>query len=145
MVGKKILAVSSGGGHWQQLQLIAPAFQGHNVVFATTQTEPLGPVRSIPDCNRDDPLSVLRCLVSVMRLVVGERPDVVISTGALPGLLATFFGRLIGARTIWLDSVANAEEMSLSGKIARYFAALCLTQWPDVAARSGARYQGAVL
>jgi hypothetical protein len=52
---------------------------------------------------------------------------------------------MLGARTIWVDSVANAEEMSMSGKLARRFAHLWLSQWEHVAGAEGAEYAGAVL
>ena len=60
---------------------------------------------------------------------MNERPDIVISTGAAPGLFAIIISRFVGAKTIWLDSIANYEQISLSGKLAKYFTHLHLTQW----------------
>ena len=77
--------------------------------------------------------------------IVRARPQIVISTGAAPGLAALFLGRLVGARTIWLDSIANAEKLSMSGKLARHAADLWLTQWPHLAKPSGPQFRGAVL
>jgi len=54
-------------------------------------------------------------------------------------------GYFFGARTIWIDSIANTERMSLSGRLSRPFAQLWLTQWPEVSDRTGATYVGAVL
>ena len=51
---------------------------------------------------------MLRTFLVVLR----ERPDVVVSTGAAPGYFALRFGRLFGARTLWLESIANVEELS---------------------------------
>ena len=73
-----------------------------------------------------------------------ERPDVVVSTGAAPGYLALRCAKLLGARTVWIDSVANVEELSLSGRIASTKADLCLTQWPHLAA-GPVGYEGSVL
>jgi hypothetical protein len=51
---------------------------------------------------------------------------------------------MVGARTIWLDSIANSDRPSLSGTFARPFASLWLTQWKHLA--DGAlRYEGALL
>jgi UDP-N-acetylglucosamine:LPS N-acetylglucosamine transferase len=77
-------------------------------------------------------------------VVLRERPSVVVSTGAAPGYLAIRMGARIGARTIWIDSVANVEELSLSGRMASAVADLCLTQWPHLAG-GRVRYLGAVL
>lgn len=147
---KRVLAVASGGGHWQQLMQMRPAFDGREVFFLTTFAglpEQFGaaPAAIVPDCNRDRKLSVIPCAAAILWRIVRFRPDVVISTGALPGVVALALGRLAGARTIWVDSVANAEEMSMSGRLARRFAHLWLSQWEHVAAAAGADYAGAVL
>ena len=53
---------------------------------------------------------------------------------------------LFGIKTIWIDSIANCERMSSSGKQARRFADQWLTQWPDLAGGpQGPDYWGAVL
>jgi hypothetical protein len=69
----------------------------------------------------------------------------VISTGAAPGYFALRFGKLIRARTIWLDSIANAEELSTAGKKVQRYADLWLTQWTHLATTAGPRFGGAVL
>lgn len=57
-------------------------------------------------------------------IVLLHRPDIVISTGAAPGFFALLFGKLLGARTIWIDSIANAEQLSVSGQKVKLFADL---------------------
>ncbi len=75
-----------------------------------------------------------------------ERPDVVFSTGALPGCLACLAGKLFGARIIWLDSFTNTEKPSLSGRIIKPFADLFLVQWPELTEKHpGTEYTGSVL
>ena len=75
----------------------------------------------------------MRCALKVLWTLLRERPTIVVSTGAAPGYLAIRGGRLLGARTIWIDSVANVEELSMSGRMASATADLCLTQWPHLA------------
>ena len=66
--------------------------------------------------------------------IIGRvRPDVILTTGAAPGYFAIRIGKLIGARTMWLDSVANVEQLSLSGERVGKHADLWLTQWPHLA------------
>lgn len=147
---KRILAVASGGGHWQQLMLMRPAFEGHQVKFLTTlpglpEQFNAAPAAIIPDCNRDEKIAMAKCATALTREMLTLRPHLVISTGALPGVMALALGRCIGARTIWVDSVANAEEMSMSGKLARRVATLWMSQWEHVAAEADAEYAGAVL
>jgi UDP-N-acetylglucosamine:LPS N-acetylglucosamine transferase len=147
---KAILAVASGGGHWLQLLRLKRAFEGHRVTFVSVNRETaadVAPARhfAVRDANRWDKVGLLVQLAKLSWIVLRVRPDVVISTGAAPGYFALRLGKLFGARTIWVDSIANAEEMSLSGRLAQRYADLWLTQWPEVAKRDGARYEGRLL
>lgn len=147
---RNILLIASGGGHWNQLLLMLPPLDGYNVKYLTTvkglpEQSNVGPSRIIPDCSASDKLQIPSCAMALTREIVSFRPDVIISTGALPGLIGIIIGRVFGARTVWVDSIANAEEMSSSGRHARHFANLWLSQWEHVASASGARYAGSVL
>ena len=48
-------------------------------------------------------------------------------TGAAPGYFAIRIGKLLGARTLWIDSIANAEELSMGGQLVAEKADLVLT------------------
>ena len=69
----------------------------------------------------------------------------IVSTGAAPGYIAIRLGKLFGARSVWVDSIANPEQLSMSGAMAGRYADLWLTQWPHLAKRDGPYYRGAVL
>lgn len=145
----KIFAVSSGGGHWEQMMLLRAAFAGHDVSYANTidglaSKSGVSPAYVITDCNRDRPLDNLRCARDLFEIARRIRPDVVVTTGAAPGLLALGIGKLLGAKAIWIDSVANSERLSMSGNIARSIADLHLTQWEHLA-ESGTVYLGGLL
>ncbi len=147
---RHVLAVASAGGHFQQLMVLRSAFGGQKVTYMTT-LEGLGaqfgaaPEILVPDCNANTPLAILRCMAVMGWRMAQLRPDVVITTGALPGLIAIAWGRVFRARTLWVDSVANAEGLSASGRLARRLAHLTLSQWPEVARATGTRYEGSVL
>ncbi|MCP5066722.1 MAG: hypothetical protein GY946_09155 [bacterium] len=100
---------------------------------------------TIQDASRERPFLMLKTIWQSLRHVLAERPDVVISTGAAPGLFALLFGRLIGAKTIWIDSLANGEVPSMSGRLAGRVVGLWLTQWPEVAREGGPFFRGSVL
>jgi UDP-N-acetylglucosamine:LPS N-acetylglucosamine transferase len=99
----------------------------------------------VPDVTRWDRLGLVRCAAAVLRVLLAERPDVVISTGALPGFFAIVLGKLLGRRTIWVDSIANVAELSMSGSTVGPFADMWLTQWRELARPRGPRFEGAVL
>jgi UDP-N-acetylglucosamine:LPS N-acetylglucosamine transferase len=146
----RVLAVSSGGGHWVQLQRLAPAFEGADVVFATVGSSyrsqvPENRFYVINDATRWNRLALLRMAIRLIYNLDRERPDVVVSTGAAPGYFSLRFGRLLGARTVWIVSIANFEAMSLSGERIRRYADLWLTQWPHLARGDGPFYAGGVI
>ena len=147
---KRILAVGSAGGHWLQLLRMAPAFSHHDVLWLSTQSGlsekiPCGRFGAVRDASMWDKPGLLIMGMQVLLWVVRQRPDVVISTGAAPGFFAVMFGRVMGARTIWVDSIANAEELSLAGRKAKRWSHHWLTQWPELARSDGPHFIGAVL
>jgi UDP-N-acetylglucosamine:LPS N-acetylglucosamine transferase len=105
-----------------------------------------GRVYVVEESNRQHPIKVLRALVRCVKITFRERPAVIISTGAAVGCIMALLGKLIGARIAWIDSIANTEHLSLSGRLVRPFADLVLTQWPEVAKRhKGVEYVGRIL
>lgn len=144
------MAVASSGGHWIQMMRLRPAFTGCEMVYVSAQPNPqedLGDAKfyRIVDANRWNKWQLLKLLPRMIKILIQERPDVVISTGAAPGAFAIWIGKLLGARTLWIDSVANAETMSMSGKLVKGWATRTLSQWPDVAEAEGVGYEGNVL
>lgn len=146
----KILAVASKGGHWIQLLRLRSAFEGHTCTYVSTMqgyARDVAPNRFfvVRDATRWSKTGLAVLALQMLWVVIRVRPDVVISTGAAPGYFAILFGKLLGARTVWIDSVANVEELSLSGRQAGRFADLWLTQWKHLAQPSGPTYLGSVL
>ncbi|MHC4767547.1 MAG: UDP-N-acetylglucosamine--LPS N-acetylglucosamine transferase [Planctomycetota bacterium] len=145
-----MLAVASGGGHWVQLLRLRPAFAGDHVVWVTVNKAYRTDVGTAPfavvnDATRWNRLDLLMLAARVAWIVLRQRPDVVVTTGAAPGYFAVLFGKLLGARTAWIDSMANVEHLSLAGRKIRPWTDLWLTQWPGLATPQGPHYAGAIL
>jgi len=153
---RRVLAIASAGGHWVQLRRLAPAFAGCAVTWVATDPG-LAPgiaaegatFRAVPDANRWQKRRLILQALAVGWLVLRLRPQAIVTTGASAGYFALLAGRLVGARRVWIDSIANAAELSLSGQRAGRHAHLWLTQWPDLARRGpdgrGPDFRGAVL
>ncbi len=147
----RVLAISSGGGHWVQLRRLRPAFEHLDVAYACVDP---GCAADVPnkrfyhfrDVTRWDRWGLLVVTIQLAGILLKERPRIVITTGSLPALIALAMAKtLLRAKTIWIDSIANCEELSTSGRSAHKFADLWLTQWPDLKTPSGPDYWGAVL
>ncbi len=146
----KVLAVSSGGGHWVELLRLVPAFEQHSLHFVTVNETYERDVRGHPfsvvqDATRWNRVGLLVVAWQLLRVMRRFKPDIVLSTGAAPGLLSLVLGKLFRARTIWVDSIANVDELSGSGRMAGRWADLWLTQWEHLADPAGPEYAGKVL
>jgi len=145
-----VVAIASGGGHWVQLCRLRPLLDELDVRYVSVDRSYANEVGAdrlylVRDASRWTKLGLVVQALQMLWIIIRLRPDAVLSTGAAPGLFGLLFGKMLGARTIWLDSLANVEEVSLSGRLARRFADLWLTQWPHLARPEGPQYAGAVL
>ena len=135
---KKVMLIASSGGHWIEMTRLAEAFRDCHCDFVSTAPNliaPFGdhPVVKITDGSRDSLRALTQTFGQLWRLIRSRRPDLIVSTGAAPGAIAMYIAKLFGIHTIWIDSVANSDVLSLSGRAVRPIVDLCLTQWPDLA------------
>ena len=150
-MGSKVLVVASGGGHWIQMRRLDPAFQGLEVIFVgvrSTYEEEVPGHRfyTVRDVTRWDRIGIVVLIWQLLAILLRERPAVVITTGSAPGLIALAIAKIVlRSRTMWIDSLANYEEMSTSGKRARHFSDAWLTQWPQLRGPGGPEFWGSVL
>ena len=142
-----------------QLMRLRAAWEDCDVTYVTTDPgleetlrkaaaengKPEPKLHFITEGNRWQKGRLVRQLLQLLVLMLRIRPDAVISTGAAPGYFALRIGKMLGARTIWIDSIANADELSLSGRKIGRHADLWLTQWPHLAKPEGPQFMGAVL
>ena len=149
MKKKLVMAIASRGGHWTQLNRLSAVWEDQDVIFITNDSSlksHVGNARfeTVIDANMDQKFKLILLAMQTLFKVLKHRPDVIISTGAAPGFFALILGKVIGAKTVWVDSVANAEELSLAGKKVAKIADVWLTQWPEVAKEDGPLYKGRV-
>lgn len=138
----ELLKLLEASGSWPQ----SPAFYVTTLEALAEKVAQLGPVYIIGECNRQHPLKALGVLMRSLRVVLKERPDVVITTGSLPLAMVCLSAKLFGAKIVWIDSIANIERFSLSGRMMLPFADLFLTQWPELAQRhKNVEYAGAIV
>jgi UDP-N-acetylglucosamine:LPS N-acetylglucosamine transferase len=133
----KVIAIASKGGHWVELLRLLPAFVGMEMVYISTNSDLASTVPgkkfyTVPDANRWNKFMLMKIFIMIFRIVAKERPSFIISTGAAPGLLALAAGKMLGIKTVWVDTIASAEKLSMSGRIATKFVDRIYTQWPEL-------------
>ena len=89
-------------------------------------------VRTVPDFVRRNPLSWVAVVACSFRAAVAERPDVVISTGAGAVVFFCVFAKLLGAKLIFLESMAKVTHPTWTARVLYPFADLFMVQWPGL-------------
>lgn len=136
----RILLVGSSGGHLRQLLALRPwwASRTHAWVCFDTPDAASGLAEeeqvwwAFHPTTRNLKNFLLNAGLAV-RVLRSFRPTVVISTGA--GVAFPFFvlGRLVGARTVYLEVYDRIETPTLTGRLCRPFSELMLVQWDEQA------------
>lgn len=136
---KKLLCVSSFGGHWEQLVTIIDNIPLDETVwkkvYVTTESISMkNKVIKVRDSNFNEKMNVLFNIFEFFKLILLEKPDAVITTGAAPGFAAILVSKILGVKKrIWVDSMANAEEISKAGKYVKKLTTHRYTQWKHLA------------
>ncbi|AXR06866.1 glycosyltransferase family 28 protein [Salinimonas sediminis] len=147
---KKIILVASPGGHFVQLSLLSDKLVGwKRVIIGTYSSKPSfmegEKYYAISDFSRTDIWKSLYVGYKSFKILKTERPSVVVTTGAAPGLIFSLIAKLYGVRTIWIDSVANSNKLSLSGNLAKIFGITVLSQWENVCEHNDIEYHGRLI
>lgn len=146
----KICLACSAGGHLTELLQLEEAFSGYDrfiVTFLREDTAKLaGRVYYLIDPKRN-PLKALVNFFQSLRVVLKERPRVVITTGAGVVVPLCFIAKLLGSKIIYIESFARITSRSLSGVLLYPIADLFFVQWKELLSKYGskAQYGGTVV
>ena len=146
----KVFAISSPGGHWIQLTRLCAGLEAkHEIVYALPdkffKPKRAQKIYSVIDVSADDKWKLIPCAFQVGYILLKERPQVILSTGAAPGVVAIVLGKLLRIRTIWVDSIANVQKISRSGELVKNCADVFLTQWEHLSDQQQILFKGSVL
>jgi len=86
-----------------------------------------------------------RNLFLAATVLVRERPELILTTGAAVGIPFVYVGKVLGITTVYVESLTRVEDLSLSGKLVYPFVDSLLVQWPEVAGKyHRAQFRGRV-
>lgn len=135
----KVIAISSPGGHWIELQKICEPLEDiFNIVYVnpnsqfTKNDDDSSNNISIIDASAKTKLKLIFLTFQLIKIILFNRPKYIISTGAAPGAIAVLIAKWLPCKTIWIDSIANTKELSLSGKLVKNHVNIFLTQWENL-------------
>lgn len=119
---------------------LKPIADEHDTFYVTemggqAKDSSLWNVYLVPQINRrqkDFLWRFLRLMITAGRIMLRERPKVVITTGALISFPFCLYAKLLGAKVVYLETFARVNDRSLTGKLVYPIADLFLVQWESL-------------
>ncbi|MGY5882439.1 glycosyltransferase [Modestobacter lacusdianchii] len=133
----RVHLIASLGGHLELLHALAPALSDRSRVWITSEGSRADSlrrsgetVRVLPRLDRGS--LRLSTLAAGVVLALRERPSLVVTSGA--GLAVPFAvtARMLGARLVFVETMARVTTGSMSGRILSRLGADVIVQWPDL-------------
>lgn len=137
---KRICLCSSSGGHFEQLMMLKPLTEEYDSFIVTEKLDyevKVGslPVKYVLAINRTDKLFFFKFLYNIIKsffIVLNNRPDFIISTGALAAVPMMAWTKIFGGKVIYIESFAKINTPNISGKITYKFADQFYIQWESL-------------
>ena len=137
---KKICFVASTGGHFEQLMMLKPLMDSHDSFIITEKTiyESVNDGRKayyLKQVNRQEKKWIFKIVnnsISSLKIFMKEKPDVVISTGALSTLPICIIAKIFRKKLIFIESFAKVTSPTLTGKMLYKFADQFYVQWEEM-------------
>lgn len=141
---KKVLFVSSAGGHLSELMQMEPLIEKYNSYIMTEKTESTlqlkykykSKISYLCHSSRKPFIKfifkfIYNILMSIY-IYIKIRPDIIISTGASCTVPICYIGKLLKTKIIYIESFARVETLSMSGKSMTKIADLFFVQHKEL-------------
>ena len=140
---RKVLFIASTGGHLSEilkLDKVMKKYESYLVTEKTDTTKELS-VKNIKridyllNCNKSHltyvykaPYNLIKSLIIFLKI----KPDVIITTGAHTGVGMCYIGKIFRKKVIYIETLANIETRTLSGRLVYPIADLFIVQWKSM-------------
>lgn len=141
---KKVLFISSTGGHLSEMMMLNDLFKKYDYHIITEKTKT---TKNLKDKyherinyliygTKDHPFSypfklLANCFKSVY-FYFKIRPDFIVTTGAHTAGPMCCLGKIFGSRIIYIETFANMNTKTITGKLIYKFADLFIVQWKSM-------------
>lgn len=140
MKRQKICFIASSGGHLQEISYLFDLQASYDAFLVTEESEfqkqyYLDNTYCFPKIDRREKrflLHFLQLILASAKVLRKEKPDIILSTGALVTVPMLYLGKLLGKKIIFMESMARVEGKSLSGRLVYPIADLFLVQWESL-------------
>jgi beta-1,4-N-acetylglucosaminyltransferase len=137
----KVALVSSTGGHFSELLQLVPGVEDFKYFIVTEENSTSGsigekhPVHFLKQQERKDFFFFnvfLNNIYRSFRILMKEKPDVIISTGAGATVPICLLGKLLRKRIIFIESFAKVNSPTMTGRIVYRFSDKFYIQWQEL-------------
>lgn len=132
----KICLACSAGGHLTELLQVARNIKGNHKLFFLTyrqkDSEGIGFRTEFVECVTRNPLTLIKNIIQSFGIIAKEKPDLIISTGAGVAVPAMYWGKLFGAKIVFIETFCMPTQGSLSGRFIYPIADKFFLQWKEV-------------
>ena len=141
---KKVLFISSTGGHLSEMMQLKPMFKKYNYHIITEYTDSTknlsktyeGKVDYLVYGTKDHLFSyIFKFSFNVLKsfyLYFKIRPKYIVSTGTHTAVPICYIGKLFDSKIIFIETFANSKTKTLSGKLVYPIADLFIVQWESM-------------
>ena len=150
---KKVCFIASSGGHYEQLMMLKDLMNKYDSFIVTEKTEYSSSIQGrktylIKQVNRKEILFIYNMVVNFFKslgIFLKERPDVVISTGALSVIPMCIIAKVFRRKIIFIESFAKVTSPTMTGKFIYKFADQFYIQWEELrSVYKNAIYKGGI-
>lgn len=136
----KICFVASSGGHLEEILKLKEIEEENESFLITEKSGFQGlnfnkKVYFVKQINRKEKLFILKftgLFFSAVSILRKEKPDCIISTGALATYPVCLIGKLMRKHIIYIESFARVDTPSMTGKLMYHIADLFIVQWEEM-------------
>lgn len=137
---KKICFTASSGGHFEQLMMLKPLMDKYDSFIVTEKTgysviKDDRKVYYLNQVNRQEKTFIFKMITNTFKsfkIFLREKPDVIISTGALATIPMCIFAKVLKKKIIFIESFAKVTSPTLTGKLIYKFADQFYVQWEQM-------------
>lgn len=137
---KKVCFIASTGGHFEQLMMLKPLMNKYESFIVTEKTDYSVARNSkkiyyLNQVNRNEKTFIFKMILNsfnTFSIFMKEKPDVIISTGALATIPMCLLAKIFKRKLIFIESFAKVNSPTLTGRLLSKFADQFYVQWKDM-------------
>ena len=134
----KICLVSSSGGHLTHLYMLKPFWEEYErcwVTFDKADAKSMLRNEKMYPCyyptNRNF-INLIRNTIVAVRVLLKEKPDLIISSGAAVAVPFFYVGKLLGSKLIYIEVFDRIDKSTLTGKLVYPVTDEFIVQWEEM-------------